>query len=388
MNGSVRRSRDDCLGVLRSRLRAYVSRDHNGLEAGRIEVELRSKNERPLATVYFFRVRLGQRERDLVVKVVERQKSTASRRDDERGPADFPRLGLLADPDRRFQFERRTLTAIHSYFAELGDERFGSIRVLDSIPECLATVMEKAEGVSLRALLLRRAFKRYPSGGEELATELLNSGAWLARYHEFVKTDHARPRRTTRDDFVASIWELTAYLSRSLGMSDLFQQVARRTEEVAVDILPFQLPLGLSHGDFAPRNVIVHPSGRVTILDTQGRWRVPIYEDIACFLVGMKSIGPQVVSLGLAFSRGHLRCYEESFLRGYFGEGRVALAAVRLFEIESVLARWASAASLARRTRGLLWMRRRAERELKSYWFRRLVTDLLSQLSGMEGELP
>ena len=54
-------------------------------------------------------------------------------------------------------------------------------------------------------------------------------------------------------------------------------------------MLPADLPLGTSHGDYAPRNILVGAHGEVTVLDTLGRWRAPIYSDLGNFLFAIKA---------------------------------------------------------------------------------------------------
>ena len=39
--------------------------------------------------------------------------------------------------------------------------------------------------------------------------------------------------------------------------------------------------MAVGHGDYAPRNLFVDRSGRVTVIDPMPRWVVPRVEDIA-----------------------------------------------------------------------------------------------------------
>ncbi len=64
---------------------------------------------------------------------------------------------------------------------------------------------------------------------------------------------------------------------------------------VAGRVLPADLPL-VSHGDYAPRNILVGAHGEVTVLDTLGRWRAPIGSDLGNFLFAIKAGRAQMSS--------------------------------------------------------------------------------------------
>jgi len=290
----------------------------------------------------------------------------------------MPRLGVRFDPEERSRLEHATLAAIHGHFTGLGDPRFGTIRPLDTLDDHLAMIMERATGVSLRDILVRSGLTRVRAGRPDPSSGLANAGAWLAHYHRQLETGHAATRRATRDEFLASVRNLTEYLGLARDRPFFFGRLAGSIGKLAGEVLPPSFPLGLGHGDFAPRNVLVEPSGRVTILDTLGRWRIPIYEDLAYFLVGVKSLGVQVVSMGRALGPQRVGDWEGAFLQGYFGQDGPPIAPIRLFEIESILARWASAAHRWRQARGVGRVRRRVELMLKDRFFGRLVSTLLS----------
>lgn len=113
-------------------------------------------------------------------------------------------------------------------------------------------------------------------------------------------------------------------------------------EVKAIKILPDLLPLGIGHGDFAMRNILFDSSDRVIVIDTLAKWRVPIFEDIGCFINGLKMSVPQVISQGLAFSSDKLKAYERLFLHGYFEQRFIPYPAIRLYEILALLDKWSS----------------------------------------------
>jgi hypothetical protein len=127
------------------------------------------------------------------------------------------------------------------------------------------------------------------------------------------------------------------------------------------------------------RNVLVHPSGGVTVLDTLARRHAPVYEDVATFAVDMRSSRPQLYSFGLAFATGFLREMEDSIRRGHDPAGDHDATQLKVYEMLVLLDRWA--ALLDRYPRGRRRLRpihalanRWYERELRTT--SRLLSDL------------
>ena len=92
--------------------------------------------------------------------------------------------------------------------------------------------------------------------------------------------------------------------------------------------LPNDLPLGTGHGDFAPRNILVGPDNQIAVLDTVSRWQVPVYEDVAGFLVALKASKSQVYGRRWLYDTRVLQDYEHRFLLGYFGQHALPVAAI------------------------------------------------------------
>ncbi len=145
-------------------------------------------------------------------------------------------------------------------------------------------------------------------------------------------------------------------------------------------MLPELLPVGLGHGDYAPRNILIGPGARVTVLDTFAKWRVPIYEDIGFFLTQLESCFPQVISQGLAFSSEQLAVYERAFLKGYFGEEPLPYPSIRLYEVLALLDKWSSTiASFHQRTNSNRPVGR-LRLILATRYFKRRTKSLLSEI--------
>ena len=119
--------------------------------------------------------------------------------------------------------------------------------------------------------------------------------------------------------------------------------------------LPEELPLGLLHGDFATRNILVGHRHRVTVIDTLAKWHTPIFKDIGCFLANLRLSWFQIISQGLAYRSSTLATYEQAFLKGYFGEAPMPTEAIRLYEILAALDIWAAKLSRIRHRGGILY---------------------------------
>jgi aminoglycoside phosphotransferase (APT) family kinase protein len=176
---------------------------------------------------------------------------------------------------------------------------------------------------------------------------------------------------------------VTDYLARSVGRPSFFLRVAKRVDRAGRALLPEMLPLGLGHGDYAMRNVLVGPTGAVRVIDANGRWYTPIYEDIGCLLIDVKCNRIQVLSRGRMLKR-RIRTYEEAFLEGYFGrklDGEAEL--VGLYQVQACLDKWASRVAHHERTRRLAPRVVGALRlGFASSYFRKVIEACLHDLPG------
>jgi hypothetical protein len=102
------------------------------------------------------------------------------------------------------------------------------------------------------------------------------------------------------------------------------------------------MPLGLGHGDFAMRNVLVD-HGRIVVMDTRARWRAPVFEDLAQMIVALRANRPQLLSQGALFDGHGLRRLENALLTGYFGGSTVPRLEINLFIVLVLLDLWSAA---------------------------------------------
>ena len=72
------------------------------------------------------------------------------------------------------------------------------------------------------------------------------------------------------------------------------------------------------------------------------QWTGCIWEDISHFLVAIGANKLQSISGGRAFAEGSINGIRESFLRGYYGNQAIPLAALAVYESQATLTKWAA----------------------------------------------
>lgn len=314
---------------------------------GRWEVNCIRQSARSNSKVFAFRLRGESGERSVIVKIPH----APGPRKPEEAEADRPRVTPRSNTRDKGLHEYSALCQIHEHFSRAGDSRFDAVHPLELLPGQVI-VMEKGPDENLntylrRANRLQRPFMRYP------LTEALNrAGGWLRQFHSLSPQDHCRERTASRSVFESDCRRIVEFLVDELGGPRELHRQLSRLLAVSARLLPRELPLGITHGDFAPRNLLSHPDGRLAGFDTSASWRAPIYEDLGHFLVALKASGRQVGSRGAMYSKSLLQRLETCFLQGYF-EDDPPVGRVRLFECQRLLEWWTSLRFVCREARGL-----------------------------------
>jgi thiamine kinase-like enzyme len=285
----------------------------------------------------------------------------------------------LTDYGKRLQLEYTALAAIHDHFEQLGNPCFGTIRILDFLEDSQTILMEENRDPNLLSRFAKANRLRYPfRDTPDLREAFFNSGAWLKEYSTLPNTGNVTPRNTSREDYINSIVNFTGFLEKIVGNTSLFRQVADTAVNAASRVLPEKLPLALGHGDYAMRNILVGVNNRITIIDTNSKWQVPIYEDIAYFLIRLETNKLQVFTQGMAISPENQAGYQREFLSGYFGQSPVPERIIELFRIQSLLDNWSSRASvLAQQPTGRKSLYRKFHLALLNRHYRKIMERLL-----------
>lgn len=275
--------------------------------------------------------------------------------------SDRPRLVEITNLADRRRLELAALRMIEARLVEVGDPNLVAVRPLGLLPESSAVVMEAFEGEPLHRHLMRGPFQ--PGATRRPTTLARTAGRWLRILHDTPPTTQ-QVRQAARSDLAAAFASYGSFLAATRGTNELDPLVAAGID--AVWRLPDPLPLVITHGDFAPRNILVDATGRLAVIDLLARWQAPAYEDVAAFLVALHTSRANAVTRGVLFGPTFERL-EPAFLAGYYGSEPVPRHAIGVYELLLVLDKWAARTS--RRTpRGL---RRVSERILDDHYLAR-----------------
>ncbi|HEU0295010.1 MAG TPA: hypothetical protein VFR47_19870 [Anaerolineales bacterium] len=370
--------------IFMDHIRKHASNYYRDFGTEQTGVHLVDKMERRTVILYRFRVSNNTQTHSVFVKVPSPLSPTSPTNGSvcEKPPL-FPKV----DPHDKLRLQYSALKAIYEYFTSLHTQNLGAIRVLDYLPEYDAIFTEESYDLKLRQLFFRknRLYSKFFDNG--LIPAFRNAGAWLSAYHKMPKDEDVFPRDSHREDYMEAIIKLKDFLVKTLGDESFFNTTSSILLNEAQEIFPKSLPLGLGHGDFAPRNILIGPDARVTVLDTLARWRTPIYEDIGYFLNELKTSYPQVVSQGLAFSANQLATHEQAFLKGYFDQEPIPYSAIQLYEALALLDKWSSTIARLYQQPDSIQIATRLKIKLASRYFKRRAKSLLEELVNSENRL-
>jgi hypothetical protein len=297
-------------------------------------------SHRPSCSMYVVRLSSNGATRRALAKV--RRPVPVSTAGSSRAPR--PRLRTTAASHAELaELEYEGLSQIHADLAPRYPE-FGAVRPLTLLASHSTIVMEYVEQPTLRdgfvaasrLVPARRSTRRVPP---EAAWR--NAGAWLRAFHDLPER-HDRPaRQPTAGAVVERFHAYGDFLASRLNDPRL-NQIAAAGATVASDVLDEHLDLCVGHGDYAGRNIFVDAGGRVTVFDPMPRWRVPRFEDLCRFVVGLRLSGPQLHSQGYAYSSGELARMERLFLAGYYGDDHIPYRQLKCYELLILLDKWSS----------------------------------------------
>lgn len=333
--------------------------------SGQAVVSLHGIDDRPQSTLIRVGVELAGKHREVLVKspkVITFDPQAHDRL-----------LQPVSDPLVKSKLEFEALSAIARHFDALEDPRFGSLRVYAKLPDPPATIVEWVSTPTFDKLLRRPGLAI--AGYDRLAV-LKNLGGWLAEFHS-ISMPNLEVREAEAFQVIEGMQKLADIIFESNSWPRLPTGVAGVIRLRAKYLLSTRLPLGLVHGDFAPRNVFIGPDSRVTVIDSLGRYLAPIYEDIAYLLVELLSGATRLRHGGLPISTAELAAMRAELLSGY---GMVDDAILSIFELRALLDKWRSLAQRSRSSN----LRGRAAAitdALRRFIVARRVKDIIRQLS-------
>ncbi|MEE9398185.1 MAG: hypothetical protein V3V31_14355 [Methylococcales bacterium] len=363
-------------------LRKNANRYFDDISENSVSVYLVHRAERHNSQLYEFRLTDRDTSHSVFVKVPFASASVDPGEVTTYSNWDRPRLFPKTDPHLKGLFEYRSLQAIHDHFAQLGDPRFGTIRVLDLLENPYTIIMEKGRDPGFRNFF-RKAHRLRPGLlSDRLLNGCRNSGAWLNEFRNLSPPEHCETRHSKAEEVQSILEALIVFALKSGGRRWFSHQFQQRLLVAAESFLPSNLILGMTHTDFAPRNILLGHNGRITVFDSIGHWRAPIYEDLAYFLIRLKVSMPQMMSQGRLFEAATLIKLEKEFLGGYFGHRPIPMAQIRLYECILLLEQWAAMVCRLKASRGVRKIGMRCQVKIGLPYLSHYISRALSEIEA------
>ena len=276
--------------------------------------------ERPRCYVYRFALSDGVGRHEVVLKI---RHSDATLRRAERFE-DRPELTPQRTTSDR-ESARCELTGLHQISRALegaDPQRFGVLRALAWMDGPAGIVMEYVDEPTLREVLERR-WRRSVLGRTHLDEEEQTwaaLGEWLRRFHAADPGDSLPTRMTRRDELLDHVERSRDFLLRAGAEPGRSACSRTPVTERAEQVYPVELQTAAGHGDYTAQNVFLGPHGRITVFDPFPLWRVCVYEDLARLTMGVRLLGPQVMTHGRLLGEDLCDRWEARLLEAYAGD--------------------------------------------------------------------
>ncbi len=323
-------------------------------------VEVRDVRDRPRSTLIRVVVGTGDAATRLVVKIpraVQRSTPGSSPAAGASGSDGRPRLVPETPGEEKARLEGAALRAIADDLAADPRDGLSAVAIVDVYEDLGALVMTEAPGIPLQRILAGAVRGRVTArrATDRATAALEHAGAWLRRFQDLSLAADRPARMGTRAEVLAAVEALGSYLAASAARPAGATELVERLVGV-LEAIPDPVPLGLHHGDYAMRNVIVADDGSVAAIDALGRWRMPVHDDVARMLVAIETSRLQSHSLGNAIPTASRRAFADALLAGY-GRDRLDAAALAAYSAVILLDKWAARVeSRARSRRRLAWV--------------------------------
>ncbi|HEX3221172.1 MAG TPA: phosphotransferase [Nocardioides sp.] len=309
------------------------------LERQRLRVQLMSFEVRPRCFLYRLALSDGACRRDVMVKV---RHSVPHLRRADRYPGRPELTPHRALPDMEAAHREYVGLRLIDRALEGSDPaELGVLRRLAELPEFAALITDYVDQPTLRHLLVdgwqRRL--RHPRASRPEDDAWRRLGIWLRRFHAADPGDSLPGRMTTRDQLLQQLGLSREFLVGVGVPASTVRALAAAAAGAVDEVFDTELPSAVVHGDFTAQNVFVAPDGRVTVFDPLPIWRVCVFEDLARLTMGVRLLGPQVVSGGLLLEQERLDAWESDLLSAY-AAGPEAWPQLRAFQALVLLDRW------------------------------------------------
>lgn len=288
---------------------------------------------------------------------------------------------FLATPDP-LRSEYNALTSLSDHLVAHGDPRFFSVRVLDSIFQDRVLLLEFVDAHSLARMLPAASRIGRNRNRPALREAIHRTGACLKAFHAMETGTERRPRGAAKGDFMEWVEAGQELVENHSFSRDYFRAACPRLLALAEQKLPEDLPIGPVHDDFAPRNVLVNPLGQVALIDMLQEWNGCVWEDVAHFLFSLGANKAQAFTAGRFFARSVMDEFRAAFLSGYFGDERIPIAEILLYESQVTLSTWAAQWRRAADASGWRGAVQRRKLAVSIRWYARQVDRCLDQVEA------
>lgn len=295
--------------VVVAALAANAARWLGGREPG--DCVVRIERHRAQSTLIWARLTAGQMSADVVAKV---PRATAI--DGVGGRLFAP----VDDPLLKAEYEQRTLATVCQGLAGVDDGKWGVAEPVGYLPELGVVVTRELTSPTFDRLLRGHAGPLLVPPAQVMS----NLGSWLGMF-QGLRTEHMEPRDTTPDQLVGGVIGLVEAVRVAGRGSRLPPELDALVERFRAELASSGLSTGLGHGDLAPRNVFVDEAGRVTVIDSLGRFTVPVHEDLAYLLVELTVGASRYVRRGLPRMPGDVAELRAALLAGHGAEDDAVL---------------------------------------------------------------
>jgi capsular polysaccharide biosynthesis protein len=237
--------------------------------------------------------------------------------------------------------EYRGLQLMAAEFGTVDDGSVSALQVFGHNPELAAIAMEFDPTRNLRDVSRQAGTGGMWNADFSPDAPWRHAGLWLRRFHELDSDPPATTRRPTTTDLLELLPLYREFLAPRTGQGRLLAEFVDKVSEAACLELPDHLATGLGHGDFVARNVLVSDTGGIRVIDPFPCWRVPIFEDLGRMMVGARLFEARSPGPSSLPEWPEPRAAERSLLEGYFRDGEVPVAAMRVFLALCTLDKWA-----------------------------------------------
>jgi hypothetical protein len=234
--------------------------------------------------------------------------------------------------------EFRSLSLLASLAQEIDDVK--PIKALAYYPEWNAILTERVDAIDIYTLI-RKSYLPFGMLVKENQTRsrewVYRLGAWLARIHNH--TNYSWMSSVCTKEYAS---ELMAFSIEIIERCSDVRRLERLINRISNYELSGTQAKVLNPEGFEIRNVILeHSTDNLYVLDPGDSKAVPIFESLAHFLVSLDIL--YWGSFLFLFRWKPNRTLEMSFLRGYFGDGKIPYEWLEFYKVKEFLKHWKDA---------------------------------------------